>query len=211
MILSNVWTDKEVADYLIDSKPSSYITNVIDGWAVAGKGKKCLDIGCGAGRYSIYATEKGLLVTSADKNVIMNGLSVIQAEMNSLPFKDKEFDYVLSINVMHNAISRQDFSKSVQEACRVLTQEGQLLCCIFTNDILDKDLSPGSENGMYLVNNELPMRLPSQEEMDQEMRANGLEKISVIRNHQLTAIVGKGTRNMYTALYQKTIQVNASK
>ncbi len=86
-----------------------------------------LDIGCGKGfmlydfsRYLPHAKLKGLDIS---KYAIKNSLneikdSLIEGDCKSLPFKDDEFDLVISINTIHNH-DLEDCAKSINEIERV--------------------------------------------------------------------------------------------
>jgi len=103
------------------------------------KGKKCLDAGCGSGRYSIALARNGAeSVTAIDisKNGITEarkkavGIPQIQFQIAStlnLPFQESEFDFVLSAGVIHHT---SDFDGALLELFRVLKPGGKLFLLV---------------------------------------------------------------------------------
>jgi ubiquinone/menaquinone biosynthesis C-methylase UbiE len=75
------------------------------------RGKRVLDAGCGIGRHAYYAAQSGAEVWAVDisdavevaaKNNRETGVRVIQADLNHLPFREKSFDLVYSMGVLHH-------------------------------------------------------------------------------------------------------------
>ncbi|MCG2586656.1 class I SAM-dependent methyltransferase [Massilia sp. TS11] len=97
-------------------------------------GDRILDIGCGKGflLYDFTKVVPGIEVVGVDvseyaianaKEEIRDRLQVCNA--TALPFKDKEFDFVFSLNVMHN-LHCYDLEKALKEMQRV--GKKQYLC-----------------------------------------------------------------------------------
>lgn len=78
-------------------------------------GKLVLDAGCGNGRYSYAAYKYGAKVIAIDlsKSVEaafentkgINNISVVQADLFNLPFRENTFDVIFSIGVLHHTPS----------------------------------------------------------------------------------------------------------
>lgn len=75
------------------------------------RGKKVLDAGCGIGRHAYYAAHYGGEVWAVDisdavevaaKNTLGTAARVVQADLNHLPFREKSFDLVYSVGVLHH-------------------------------------------------------------------------------------------------------------
>jgi ubiquinone/menaquinone biosynthesis C-methylase UbiE len=94
--------------------------------------KKILDAGCGEGRFSKYFIEKGVNITSMDfseeyvrlaKKKIGKGKFIV-GSVTKLPFKDKSFDYIFSVDVLQHV---PDLKKAIREFHRVLKKGGVLI------------------------------------------------------------------------------------
>mgnify|MGYP001355871534 CR=1 FL=1 len=76
------------------------------------KGKTCIDLGVGSGRFSEICLNAGAIVVGVDNsNSVSNAkknlgnsenLLIVQADILNLPFKSKTFDYAFSIGVLHH-------------------------------------------------------------------------------------------------------------
>lgn len=91
-------------------------------------GDKVIDIGAGAGRYSISLKQEGYDVTAVElvrPNIgkIKNNdpeLKVIEASATDLSmFKDNEFDVAIMFGPMYHLYSKQDKLKALKEAKRI--------------------------------------------------------------------------------------------
>ena len=101
------------------------------------KGKKCLDAGCGGGRYSIAIAEEGASkvigcdlseqgIDDASKRAKfynLNNLEFLKASVLDLPFKDNEFDMSWCAGVLHHTSNP---AKGLRELARV-TKKGGLI------------------------------------------------------------------------------------
>lgn len=96
--------------------------------------KKVLEVGCGIGVLSSYLAEKyGWEVTGIDldpeqierakkEHKENKYLKFLEADATKLPFRDNEFDLVLSSDAMHHIVS--DWDKALSEISRVLRPNG---------------------------------------------------------------------------------------
>lgn len=76
------------------------------------KSSLVLDVGCGTGRWSRYISEKVRFVEAIDpSNAVVNAVKltgeisnirISQAGVDSIPFADETFDFVLSLGVLHH-------------------------------------------------------------------------------------------------------------
>ncbi|MEW5705276.1 MAG: methyltransferase domain-containing protein [Actinomycetota bacterium] len=104
------------------------------------RGKRVLELGCGAG-YDAYefcrqgAEYVGIDIASENierskKHLSFYGYSpiILEADAEDLPFEDKSFDAVFSNGVLHHT---PDILKSFREAYRVLKQNGEFWVILY--------------------------------------------------------------------------------
>lgn len=98
---------------------------------------RCLDVGCGSGRFSLAALEKGLEVVALDRETLPltkirgRGLGIcpVRADAVALPFKDSSFETVMAMEMADFLPSLDTF---FAECFRVLSEHG-LLCLTLSN------------------------------------------------------------------------------
>lgn len=103
--------------------------------------RKVLDLGCGAGRHSIYLGRQGFHVVGFDvslsalrkltarlKSESMKNVDIVNTEMSKLPFADETFDALVSTNVLHHTMAA-GIKQTVEELHRVMSNgaEGFLM------------------------------------------------------------------------------------
>ena len=76
------------------------------------EGKTVLDVGCGMGRYAEVVAQAGARVVGVDLSAAVEAasanlsrfenVSVVQADVFSLPFAHESFDFIYSIGVLHH-------------------------------------------------------------------------------------------------------------
>lgn len=96
------------------------------------RGKKLLDLGCGAGEAAVYFAKKGADVTAADVssgmlNVVKRvaerhnvRIQTKQSYSHNIDFRDETFDIVYAANLLHHV----DIEDTVKEVYRVLKKGG---------------------------------------------------------------------------------------
>lgn len=104
------------------------------------RGKKVLEIGCGAGTHAALLARAGADLTAIDithhavemarRRFKIFGLPgcIQQADAENLPFDDASFDMVWSWGVIHHSSSTE---KCLQEITRVLRKNGRLLFMVY--------------------------------------------------------------------------------
>lgn len=145
------------------------------------KVKRILDLGCGAGRHTIFFSKKGFEVYGID--VSSKGVRIVKQRLKkagfsanirvgsiyeSLPYKDKFFDAVICIKTLNHA-RIEGIRKAIREIRRVLVQDGLVFVTVRKRVAKKKrlphiDIAPrtyiptgGKEKGMvhYLFNKKL--------------------------------------------------------
>lgn len=120
-----------------------------------------LDLGCGAGRNSIYLGKEGFDTIALDisRNALkkikvwsetegLSNLTTLRASMTQLPFIKQSFQAVISVSVIHHAL-KKDIQKTIREIHLVLKDDGLFIA----NLLSTKDSRYGSgkrlENGTF--------------------------------------------------------------
>lgn len=197
------WNKDETRNQFQNRNVSKYITDEID---KLDPNLKVVDIGCGGGRYSRYVKQKGMFVIALDRYSNMatsltdDNITFVQGCIDNLPIQDNMFDIILSIGVIHNAITLEEFEKAISEMYRILKADGQIILSVFTNDIISDDLTFVG-NSKYEINGRQPMILLSKEEINNLFNKYGFNVIKNIDEH--ITDVGSGKRNVYTVLLRK--------
>jgi len=101
--------------------------------------RSVLDMGCGVGRHCVYLAKKGFHVVGIDtsRNAVRMAeawsgiertanVAFLLASMTNLPFRGGCFQAVISVSVIHHAVTKE-IDMAVEEICRVLTDGGILL------------------------------------------------------------------------------------
>lgn len=111
-------------------------------------GAKILDIGAGAGVYSLYFGRKGYDVSAlelADSNIAAfkakltdaDSIDLVQGNALDLSrYPDNAFDVVLLLGPLYHLHSDQDKGRCIQEAKRVCKPEGKIFFAFISNDIV---------------------------------------------------------------------------
>lgn len=196
------WQNKDVGELFRTKEPSKYITNQIDLLDI--KNKKVIDIGCGGGRYSKYLQKKGANVLAIDKYSEMfdhsANINFINCTMDNIPIFDNSYYLALSIGVIHNSVTINEYINSLKEIFRILEPNGFVILSTFTNDIIDEDLIQTSEN-TYSIKNRSPMVLLSKKQILLYIKNIGFKFITKLDEHATD--VGSGKRFVYTILIRK--------
>ncbi|HVV60640.1 MAG TPA: class I SAM-dependent methyltransferase [Pseudolabrys sp.] len=104
------------------------------------KGKKCLDAGCGSGRYGVAMALHGAaevigcdisdngLATARERAASVPNLSFRKGSVLDLPFADASFDFVCCAGVLHHTPS---IARGLDELTRVLRPGGKLFLLLY--------------------------------------------------------------------------------
>lgn len=125
-------------------------------------GDRILDIGAGAGEYSLYFARKGYNVSAlelADSNIAAfrkkltadDRIELVQGNALDLSrYEDNSFDAVLLFGPLYHLHEMADRKLCIEEAKRVCKPEGKLFLAFISNDIVI--LTMFAEHPDYFVN-----------------------------------------------------------
>lgn len=128
-------------------------------------GMKILDAGCGGGRNIVWLMRNGFYVSAVDRDEkaveavrgmaasLAPGLSqgnFQPASLESIPFADESFDWVICNAVMHFAEDRDQFDRMLAEQWRVLKPGGMFFARLASSIGIEKLLVPTS-NGRFMM------------------------------------------------------------
>jgi len=111
-------------------------------------GDKILDIGAGAGEYSLYFAKKGYKVSAIElspnnirafeqKLCAENPVELVQGNaMNLSRYTDGTFDIVLMFGPLYHMHREEDRQQCIREAKRVCKQRGKLFFAFIPNDFV---------------------------------------------------------------------------
>ena len=111
-------------------------------------GAKILDIGAGAGEYSLYFARKGYSVSAvelADANIVafrakltaQDDVDLVQGNALDLSrYADNSFDVVLLFGPLYHLHAEEDKLKCIEEAKRVCKPGGKIFFAFISNDIV---------------------------------------------------------------------------
>jgi len=127
-------------------------------------GAKILDLGAGAGEYSLHFAGKGYNVTAvelAESNLAAfrrklqpgDPIDLIQGNALDLSrFSDESFDIVLLFGPLYHLHKEADKQKCIREAKRVCRKHGKLFFAFISNDIVILTMQQARAD--YLINGE---------------------------------------------------------
>ena len=112
------------------------------------RGSKILDIGAGAGEYSLHFAEKGYMVTAVElaqanieafKKKLRPGMFINLHQGNACDlsqFEDNSYDVVLVFGPLYHLEQQEARSKCIREAMRVCKEDGVILFAFISNDMV---------------------------------------------------------------------------
>ena len=211
------WNNTHVIDSFSNAAVKDYIKEFFEGYA-PDRQLKVADLGCGAGRYTIWLAKQGYDVYACDAsegmlNKTKEGLEkigypdiekkILKSRLENLSFEDQMFDIVLTNGVIHNAFTCEEYVLCLKECVRVLKPDGVLYLSVFTSDTVDEKLEKEEEH-VYLTPDGLRMVLFSKEEIVQMLSELDYQMIEECGRYDIQ--VETGVRSLFRAVYQKKIK-----
>lgn len=118
--------------------PPAVVKNLILKYFEIKPEKKILDWGCGHGRYypifektNYYGIDVSEELIKIAKNKYPLAKFLVNQSFLSLPFENNSFDYLICLDTLHHIPSKQYRQKFVQEAHRVLKENGLIIVTVW--------------------------------------------------------------------------------
>jgi len=213
------WEDAERVEMFAERDPDRRLLSLVESHPDP-QATRVLDIGCAGGRNTVVLAERGFDVYAIDSSSAMvektrERLAAIlgqrEAErrvrvghMEDLSdFGAESFQLVVALGVYHNARSRRQWDRALDETARVLVPGGRLLVSNFSprsDPGADLHPVPGGEH-VYDGFDAGPLFLLEADELDAEMARHDL--ISVVPTETVVRPTETGRRVTVNGLYQK--------
>lgn len=215
------WEDPEIVAEFAAREPDHRLRSLLD---CLGRQRpiRALDLGCAAGRNTIFLAAEGHDVIAVDLSSAMVEETrrrlasligtqaaesrVIRGSMLDLSFLgDSSFDLIIALGVFHQASTVEEWEHATAESVRVLRPGGYVLLAQFSpgTDLTGADGQPDpDEKHLYRIRNGSVAVLFDAAELDRRMRMHGLiplEPTSTVERPHEPA----GRRVTVNALYQK--------
>jgi SAM-dependent methyltransferase len=208
---SSFWEAAENVERFAAREPDVRLTELIPEYSDPAK-VRVLDLGCAAGRNTVFLAQKGFDVQAVDASAAMVsktrerlvpilGLEEAQrrvrvGRMDDLGFApDASFDLVVALGVYHCAESHAEWDRALAESARVLEPGGRMLVSVFTpeSDITGHGVRPvAGEPDLYEgFNDEARHVLVDAEALDREMARFALTPVEPTRTARRKVEVGK--------------------
>lgn len=213
------WELPEVVERFAVRDPDHRLRELVEEYTDPRK-VRVLDAGCAGGRNTLFLAERDFDVHAVDGSKAMvketrrRLVSVLgEAEaarrirvalMDDLPYEDGAFHLLLSLGLLHNARSWEEWRRSARETTRVLRPGGRMLVAQFTprTDLTGEGVRPvPGEPHLYDGFPRGVAVLLEPEELDREMAAFGLRPRTPTERGETET--EKGRRVSANALYRK--------
>ena len=153
-LAGSAWSDARTVEGFVQASANTTLMDVAA--AAFRPSARLLDIGCGAGRNAVPLARAGWRVAGSDLSGAMlaaaarrveaeglsNGLDLVLARMESLPFAADTFDFVVAHGIWNLARSGQEFRRAVDEAARVARPGAPLFLFTFSRRTLAESAAP---------------------------------------------------------------------
>lgn len=192
------------------------------------QGMRILDIGAGAGEYSLYFANKGYRIDAielADKNVeefrkrIAGNIDVELRQGNALnlsDFEDGIFDVVLLFGPLYHLHDEKDRNTVIREAKRVLKKDGTLFVAFINNDMIP--YTEWSHDPDYLLTGEydketfqavdFPFVFFNLNQCREMLTCNGLDIIREIASDGMSELLGDRINQLDDAGYAQYLKMH---
>lgn len=173
-------------------------------------GVRILDVGAGAGAYSLYLAGKGYQVDAvelADQNIssfrskIQPGMEINLVQGNALDlsaFKDEYYDIVLLMGPLYHLHEASDRKKAIEEAKRVCKKDGIIFFAFIGHDMVfltelmyDRHyFRTGDYNHEIMRLNDFPFVFFTAEEIRKMLEDNGITILHAVAQDGASELMG---------------------
>ncbi|PIP30801.1 hypothetical protein CO123_02315 [bacterium (Candidatus Howlettbacteria) CG_4_9_14_3_um_filter_37_10] len=209
------WDDIEVIKFFGEDTPSEEVVEFLKNLKTVNN-TKILDLGFGGGRHTEIIAKMGFDTYGCDPcngmiNYTKNRLKekglkakIIKARMQNLPYEESFFDAVIANGVFHQAISLNDFIKSIKETTRVLKNNSFLYVNVFflNEHIYNTYYSKEKEVYTFFTEKGLMTTFLPKTKFLEIMRNNNLELEKIVSIK--TTKISTGYRPTLKAIFKKT-------
>lgn len=218
---STFWEDPEVVARFAARAPDHRLMQLLE--AHDARRWRFLDVGCAAGRNTVYLAERGLEVMAIDASQAMVAKTrerlaalmppeeaarrVLVGRMEALPFADAAFDVVIALGVLQDAPTFAIWQQALAESARVLKPGGLCLVAQFAPDHQPHGRLPQPVDGephVYVgASRELSRRLTLVGAQELDRYAAQLGLVPAAPTEQVRRATAEGYRSTVNALYRK--------
>ncbi len=211
------WEEQKIVELFTNKEPDYRMLELIQNYP---KKSRFLDLGCAAGRNTVYLAQQGFDFYAIDFSEAMLNKTkerlklilpepevdkrVLKMKMDNLDFKDNYFDFIIALGIIQDAQSEGEWHRVVAGCARVLKPNGKILVAHFgpnsnphgTGVQLVKDTK-------HLYTGFAPNRklnLLSSKELDENMLEHGFHSIS--KTSSVKIKTNKGYRTTVNGYYQ---------
>lgn len=214
------WEQPEVVDQFAARDPDHRLAELVREYPLPAA-TRVLDLGCAGGRNAVFLAEAGFDVQAVDASAAMVERTrqrleplvgeeeaserVREGRMDDLSgYPDASFDLVVALGIYHNARTRSEWERAVEETVRVLKSGGKVLVNHFTPrvDLTGEGVRPVP--GAQDVFEGFPggrVVLLEAEPLDAAVARHGL--VPIVPSRTVTVELDPGRRVSVNALYLK--------
>lgn len=182
------WSHASTVAGFAQSSPNPVLVRFAEAERAQGRGRRALDIGCGAARNALPLARQGWQVIGVDLSAPMLTAAAervreeagadralfVRAEMDALPVADGTMDLIVAHGIWNLADSAVRFRHGVREAARVAAPGAALFVFTFSRHTLPADAAPvAGETFVFTQFSGQPQCFLTEEQLVAEMASAG--------------------------------------
>ncbi len=218
------WSRPATVAGFVASPPNATLLDFADAELTRARGRRLLDIGCGAGRNAIPLVAQGWHVLGLDTSLPMllaareqagrgHGagarLLLTLAPMHRLPVADRSCDVIVAHGIWNLARSWTEFRQAVGEAARVAAPGAAVFVFTFSRHTLPPDAAPvDGESFVFTQFSGEPQCFLTEQQLVTELMAGGfvLDEATPLRELNRPApgaLPTRGAPVIYEAVFRR--------